>query len=205
MPTKCQIINSKMGRGWGIRQMGIWAPQRKNNYSQPYPSVYGDTTNHSVLSFWAELWLIARFSNSSKSVFKLKGLTFQNINVVGLRIMARCVCGAAIPDTSAIPTEGKTGGCLSAEWFHITCAPLHLPSSGGKAWGRWRHTVICLGTHSSRTPGWLIVFTGLLSPGSCVLGSHSGPSRTAANASHGKLSRGRCSRAWCHTNWSSWE
>lgn len=140
----------------------------------------GDTTNHSVLSFRAEHWLIARFLNSSKSVFKLRGLTFQNINCVVLRIVARCLRSVAIPDTSAFPRRRKNWRVSFWPKDSIfTCSPWQPLSSGGLG-VLTPHWVPFLNSQQQNSCLAHSVVTGLLSPTSWVWGPHPGPSGTEA-------------------------
>lgn len=142
MQTKCQTINYKTGG-------------KSEHHTEKI--IF---SSHSRLCIEIQQTILCFHSEQTapisclKSVFKLKGLTFQSINIVGLHIMAWCVCSVAIPGMSAIPHKRENWrNAFLAQRFHIHMLAL-ASTFFWMAWGRWCDTVSYFRTHSSRTSAW---------------------------------------------------
>lgn len=91
------MLNSNFSSGEKRSQTWVFEYTEKKQ-SSPAVSicVWRHNKSLSALIWSRERWLIARFSNFLTSVFRLKGLTFQNINVVVLSFVVQYVGSRAI-------------------------------------------------------------------------------------------------------------
>ena len=169
--------NNKLQSGVGnIRQMGVLSTIEKK--ISPATAICVSRHNKPLCAFIPsrEHWSIARLSSSLKSVFKLKGLTFQSISVVALPMVFAVW---QFQTCQQFPTKGRIKRMsFEPEDSASTCLPWRLPSSGRLEGGDVTPCPVYELTAAAPQPGpWgnsaacFTVFISLSSTGSWVLGS----------------------------------
>lgn len=147
-------------RGWGPDQMVL---AHRGDHDRYHPCHLCITANPSAFIPSRERWLIASFSSPLKSAFRLEGLTFQSISILGFAyhspglLVSDCDSGHV---SSPLQRERWEGVSIKAK---VPCSLAGsccaLCSERGSVGGA--HIWFCLGTQSSRSSAWSLEGGGI--------------------------------------------